>query len=380
MGVLHAIEGPLRGRIFGIPERPRLIVGRYEIYDVVVPEPSISRKHFVLERRPDGIYIIDLGSLNGTQLNGLRISTAKLDHGDLIAVGQSVLCYDETDGRTPPVAVVQGGGIETAPKASAAAPAADLSADEPIEDISDADVVEITPEVGIAPTDEIVELPDEVVEVPDEIVELQDESPDGPLDKPLDEPPEEPPEEVLEEVPEEAPEETPEEAPAEVVALPDLETPPDPASAVEPPPTVPMDTSAAREAIRKRRLRTDIGKRSATRAAQKEEAARAAGGAEAGPSDSRRGSGRRRAGRAASSGRRPGPDQASPPPVASGPAVEKCVACGRAVSQEEIDAGEGANTRKGYLCGHCVDERQRSGIKGLEKFIRYRRKQKRGGG
>ncbi len=354
MGVLHAIEGPLRGRIFGIPERPRLIVGRYEIYDVVVPEPSISRKHFVLERRPDGLYLIDLGSLNGTQLNGLRISTAKLDHGDLITAGQSVLCYDETDSRTPPVAAAQHEGIQTPPEPPlaqvAAVPAVD-SGDEWVEEISDADIVEITPEMGIPPADEIVELPDEVVEVPDEIVELPDELPD----------------------------ELPGEAPAEVVELPDLEPPPDLAAAAEPPPTVPMDTSAAREAIRKRRLRTDIGKRRSTRIAQKEEAARAAGGAQAGPSDSRRGSGRRKAGGAASSGRSAVPtDRASPPPVASGPGVDKCVACGRAVSQEEIDAGEGANTRKGYLCGHCVDERQRSGIKGLDKFIRYRRKQKRG--
>ncbi len=372
MGVLHAVEGPLRGRIFGIPERPRLIVGRYEIYDVVVPEPSISRKHFVLERRPDGLYLIDLGSLNGTQLNGLRISTAKLDHGDLIAVGQSVLCYDETDSRTPPVAAAQGGGIETAPEAPVAAAAAvseaDSGTEEWVEEVSDADIVEITPEVEIAPADEIVELPDEVAEVPAEIVELPDELPD------------EPPEVLLGELPGELPDEPPGEAPAEVVELPDLETLPDVATAAEPPPTVPMDTSAAREAIKKRRLRTDIGKRRSTRIAQKEQAARAAGGAEAGPSDSRRGSGRRRAEEAASSGRGPRPDRASPPPVASGPAVGKCVACGRAVSQEEIDAGEGANTRKGYLCGHCVDERQRSGIKGLEKFIRYRRRQKRGGG
>ena len=360
MVVLHAVEGPLRGRIFSIPEKPRLIVGRYEIYDVVVPEPSISRKHFVLERRPDGIYIIDLGSLNGTQLNGQRISTAKLDHGDLITAGQSVLCYDETDSPTPPVTAAQRGDIQMPPDVPAAdvaaVPAVDSGADEPPEEISDADIVESAPEVESAPTDEIAELPDEVPEVPEEIVELPDELPEEIPEEPLDAIPDEPPEE----------------APAEVVELPDLETLPDLAAAAEPPPTVPMDTSVAREAIRKRRLRTDIGKRRATRAAQKEEAARAAGEVEAGPSDSRRGSGRRR------SGRRPGPDLASPPPVASGPAVDKCVACGRAVSQEEIDAGEGAKTRKGYLCGHCVEERQKSGNKGLEKFIRYVRRQKRG--
>lgn len=284
MAVLHAIDGPLRGRIFGIPDKPRLIVGRYEIYDVVVPEPSISRKHFVLEQREDGHYLIDLGSLNGTQLNGRRISTAKLEHGDLITAGQSVLCYDETDSPTPPLSSADELGI----------PMLDEE-EEPLEQLTDDDIVEITPGVDVVPADDIVELPDEP-------------------------------------------------------------------AAPEPPPTVPMMTSIPREAVKKKREETDIGRRRTLRVTKKGPARSPAGAPE--PAAGGRGPGRR--GSAAKEFAR------------AAPAAEKCVACGRAVSQSEMDAGDGAKTRKGYLCGNCVAERQKSGIKGLEKFIRHRRRQKPG--
>jgi predicted component of type VI protein secretion system len=318
MGVLHAIEGPLRGRVFGIPDKARLIVGRYEIYDVVVPEPSISRKHFVLERRADGLYVIDLGSLNGTQLNGQRISTARLEHGDQITAGQSVLCYDETDSPVPPVASADEAGLA-------------VLEDEPLEELTDDDIVEIEPAGDLGAGIEVVDVTGDILDVPDEILELPD----------LDEP--------------------------------------SAGIAASPPPTVPMKTANKRDAIRRKRLKTDFGNRKTLRVTKKGPS----DGAQVGPADSRRGSARKKQVPAAAAGpsgskrgsarRRQG---AAPPPVASGPAVGKCAACGRGISQEEMNAGEGAQTRKGYLCGRCVSERQTSNIKGLDQFIQYKRKQR----
>ncbi len=131
MPVLHAVDGPLTGQRFAIPERPRLIVGRYEIYDVIIPDPSISRKHFALEARSDGLYLVDLGSLNGTLLNGRRVSTAKLEQGDRIAAGQTALYFDETDAECPP------------PEAYDVPPAEDHNGTgEPIEALDEGDIIE----------------------------------------------------------------------------------------------------------------------------------------------------------------------------------------------------------------------------------------------
>ncbi len=158
MAVLHAIDGPLKGRTFKIPEKERVVVGRYEIYDLILPDPSLSRKHFAVEKRADGLYIVDLGSLNGTQLNGHRVSTAKLEQGDRIVAGESLLSYDETDGAPPPAAPAiaapepipadvpaapVGEPAEPTPPAEAdAKPLATGQPDSKIEQVSDEDIVQ----------------------------------------------------------------------------------------------------------------------------------------------------------------------------------------------------------------------------------------------
>ena len=49
-------------------------------------------------RRKDGLYIDDLGSLNGTYVNRRRIESHKLDDGDEIQIGKYKLSYLEKDG------------------------------------------------------------------------------------------------------------------------------------------------------------------------------------------------------------------------------------------------------------------------------------------
>lgn len=51
-----------------------------------------SGRHALLEPRPDGIWIEDLGSTNGTFVNGARVTTARLLHpGDVVRIGQTDL-------------------------------------------------------------------------------------------------------------------------------------------------------------------------------------------------------------------------------------------------------------------------------------------------
>ena len=64
-----------------------LEIGR-EDADLVVADPAVSRRHARLEALPDGLAVTDLGSSNGTQVNGVRISgTVRLQPGDVVLVG-----------------------------------------------------------------------------------------------------------------------------------------------------------------------------------------------------------------------------------------------------------------------------------------------------
>jgi pSer/pThr/pTyr-binding forkhead associated (FHA) protein len=52
----------------------------------------VSSRHAVLEPRPDGLWVEDLGSTNGTFVNGARVTTARLlQSGDVVRIGQTDL-------------------------------------------------------------------------------------------------------------------------------------------------------------------------------------------------------------------------------------------------------------------------------------------------
>lgn len=69
-------------------------VGRSPACDVVVADPSVSRMHARLGPRPDGYVVTDLGSRNGTRVNGALIDTATLlRDGDVVALGEATLLY-----------------------------------------------------------------------------------------------------------------------------------------------------------------------------------------------------------------------------------------------------------------------------------------------
>lgn len=65
-------------------------VGRSAESAVSLPFGWISRRHARIERRPDGVWLVDLGSANGTTLNRARVKdAARLHTGDLLAFGKS---------------------------------------------------------------------------------------------------------------------------------------------------------------------------------------------------------------------------------------------------------------------------------------------------
>ena len=73
----------------------RSTLGRGSSNDVVVPlDPSVSRLHAVIERYPTGFSVRDLGSANGTFVNGERVmGERRLRTGDEIRLGDSRLVF-----------------------------------------------------------------------------------------------------------------------------------------------------------------------------------------------------------------------------------------------------------------------------------------------
>lgn len=60
----------------------RFVVGRGAHCDLVIDSAKISREHAAFVRAPDGWWVEDLGSSNGTWFHGERISRRRLEHGD----------------------------------------------------------------------------------------------------------------------------------------------------------------------------------------------------------------------------------------------------------------------------------------------------------
>ena len=73
----------------------RMTIGRSPDAELFLDDVTVSRNHAVLVRRGDGLYIDDLGSLNGTYVNRRRIDSHKLVDGDELQVGKYKLTYLE---------------------------------------------------------------------------------------------------------------------------------------------------------------------------------------------------------------------------------------------------------------------------------------------
>ncbi len=65
----------------------RILLGRSEHNDVSLASPYLSRHHAAIVGTPEGYYIVDLNSVNGVLLNGLRVDRAVLCDRDLVTLG-----------------------------------------------------------------------------------------------------------------------------------------------------------------------------------------------------------------------------------------------------------------------------------------------------
>ena len=76
-----------------VPESERTTIGRSPECEIFLDDVTVSRKHAVLVRTPEGFRIEDQGSLNGTFLNRRRIESGELSDGDEVQVGKYRLTF-----------------------------------------------------------------------------------------------------------------------------------------------------------------------------------------------------------------------------------------------------------------------------------------------
>lgn len=89
---LHVVAGPQTGRDFTFDQHDTFMIGRSEDAQFCLPHDRFfSRHHCILEIAPPQCFLRDLSSTNGTFVNGIRVETAHLKHGDRIQGGETVL-------------------------------------------------------------------------------------------------------------------------------------------------------------------------------------------------------------------------------------------------------------------------------------------------
>lgn len=89
---LRISEGKEAGKEFAF-DQPAVVIGRTPECDVCVYEAGVSRRHARIFLEADGYYLEDLGSSNGTRVNGNVVKKTRLAHGDSLALGAVVLSF-----------------------------------------------------------------------------------------------------------------------------------------------------------------------------------------------------------------------------------------------------------------------------------------------
>jgi pSer/pThr/pTyr-binding forkhead associated (FHA) protein len=86
--------------LFALGERggQRLRIGRSPATDILLEDPSVSRRHAVVVHRNGRAVLLDDRSLNGIFVNGERVGEAQLRDGDAIMIGHVSLRYVEVTG------------------------------------------------------------------------------------------------------------------------------------------------------------------------------------------------------------------------------------------------------------------------------------------
>jgi hypothetical protein len=95
---LRFISGKYQGGEFPLPDDGEIVIGRSSELDMVLVEDMVSRRHAKISVENGNIFLEDLGSTNGSFVNGEKINRTKLAEGDRILIGTSIIKVVASDG------------------------------------------------------------------------------------------------------------------------------------------------------------------------------------------------------------------------------------------------------------------------------------------
>jgi pSer/pThr/pTyr-binding forkhead associated (FHA) protein len=70
-------------------------IGRHPAADLLLEDNRVSTQHALIRFLENGFTIVDLGSTNGTRVNGQHISQMRLQHNDRVEIGDAVLVFKQ---------------------------------------------------------------------------------------------------------------------------------------------------------------------------------------------------------------------------------------------------------------------------------------------
>lgn len=95
---LAVILGADAGKVFRITQ-PRVVLGRGAGCDIQLTDSEVSRRHAMLEIRGDEVTLKDLGSTNGTFVDGVRVQESRLASQQEFSLGTTTLMLIVTEQR-----------------------------------------------------------------------------------------------------------------------------------------------------------------------------------------------------------------------------------------------------------------------------------------
>ncbi len=132
---LRFISGKYQGGEFPLRMNREIIIGRSSDLDMVLVEDMVSRKHAKIETAEGAVFIQDLGSTNGTFVNGEKVTRSKLAEGDRILVGTSIIKMVAADGASEAPSEGEARKALEARKASSGRPMSGVIEEIPLPDL-----------------------------------------------------------------------------------------------------------------------------------------------------------------------------------------------------------------------------------------------------